>query len=268
MATLTPSAGAPCPPPVRFYRPLTVKDPSGAMSVDGVGRGDLFEAVEVGPDSDWDEFYLFANGKQPPSPDLASYGPDGNPLRNYFSDAIHVSVGNPYVGPLRGPIVACLPLAVYTQDGERQAGYIPPQAAYLPGREWCLDLKFHRVNPLWFARQRPQKRIGAEMANYGGTVAETTLLYMPAMGREDFLLAYSALSIVAGTVTLRIYGGTFGAGFGGSTMEKLLASPTIVAAGAEAYEYEGKFDYYRVSGQRAGVTAATRLSIAAHTRDK
>lgn len=247
---------------------------SGVAVAPDVSAGQLFEAVEIGPQSEASDCYLFLQGKQPPSPNADGAATVFN-SRNPLADAIHLRVGEPYVGPVIGPILMAPRYFDSSFSGVNQGVQgIDAYAAYAAGMPepiksglHTLELIFWPRAPHWFRRTRPDAVYSA-VYDAAGTIGETLVMRCPAYGREDFLFSYRMPNITGGTATIRIYGRKYVNESAGTGVATTLSTIALTASGEANYEYEGKFDYYDITVQAAATTGATLLKMGATLRDK
>jgi hypothetical protein len=255
----------PCaiPAPTNIFRQNWGSDATISQEVTA---GERFEAVEIGPDSEADEVYLFNDGLN-----IKSVSPSTFPdfRRDEFGEVIRVAVGCPYVGPLRGPWRIAPRYHEWSRETGSGSGVYSRIGTFAAKHQHRLQLRAWPVAPHWFARKRPDASY-YEGVSMLGTVAETDLLNIPAYGREDLQLDLIGQSneLTAGTFTIRVYGEN--PVLGTSKLLDTVAATTLALA-TETFEYEGKFDHYRVTYQAAGVTNASGQSTfraLAKVRDK
>ncbi len=284
----TPQTVGPPPHARRVPDPLVyAHDSWGAASdtvVDlqlGLG-GEEFEAVEIGPDSEADMIWLFPSPATiPPLPDNMALLPGSTIIRDPFKGAVPVSVGCPYVGPIRGPISIAPRYYNYSTgdaiSGVRSGIYSAALLALFGHR---LRLRLWPVCPSAFPVMRAPLDYMAQVSMLG-TVPETRMLIIPAHGRRDIEMIHGPgfgvanTPLTGGTFTLRLYGMSNVPGHLSSTAGRgsLLATFALTASGTSGvFEYSGLFDHYVVTYQAAAVTtgiAATPSSrVVVRVRDR
>lgn len=246
-------------PPLNVYRDLWGQS---AGPIDEISNGDLYQSVEIGPDSEAADIYLLENGKHPPSLQPAQTFP-GEQTRTWFKDAIRVSLGRPYFGPIRGPVRVYPRFSDYDDGSTRFGlGTIASIVAY-PHR---LHLIFRKCVPPYLTDRRPDAvRIYQEGVLANETAGESTALIVPGFGRREQLFSFTQITgSVSGTFTWRVYGRQL---IQGIPTETLLQTLAVTAANQTNYEYEGRFDFYRITRQTAGFTAANGARCTVMLRD-
>jgi hypothetical protein len=254
------------PPPVRIFLPLFGKN---IVTADGISSGDSFEAVEIGPSSEAAQCFVLHDGASWPAKNAtASVGGLALDRDVVPANAFEIQNGEAYVGPVKGPVRVAPRGFRYSSASNHDSMFTTTATRANGGHD--LELLFWPVAPHWFRRRRPDAHyLNVPATAYSGTVAETEILRAPAYGRRELLFSYEVLSLSAGTITLRIYGGRHVSGLADCIVETLLSTIALTAPAQANYEYEGKFDYYRVTMQAAGVTgmAASTSKVAILLKD-
>lgn len=232
--------------------------------VKDIGGGDLYQAIEIADESEAADCYVFPNG----TPVLAALATTNLAyLRQTFSEAIKISVGAPYVGPVQGPVQ----IAPRGFDWSTTGGVGTQRVGVLrAGQLHRLKLRLWRQCPLHLLKRRPDgEYFGAITMSAGlGAVAETTLIEIPAYGREDLSVdVHPTISMTGGSFIVRVYGEN--PLIGSTVLLQTITFTTSVFADV-SYEYEGKFDHYRITTEAASVTSlgAPTCTVGAKVRDK
>lgn len=243
------------PPPFRLYQERTT--PDDVVMADVLAATDKWEAIAVGPESDFDSYFLFPSGLdsrdgQPPVVATSL----GQPQQR----SIKVSVESPYYGTTEGKWLMKSHLSQLTVGGSTRRSMSGINAAY----RGTVDLLFYPRRPPNLPLKRPPAYNAARYTFGSAASAETDVLIMPTFGRKGFTVSAQRVSgsvaYSSGTFTLRVYGETFGVRSGGldffATTD--LTGLTKVYS-SNAFDFNGEIDACRWNYIRATVQEASLI---------
>lgn len=237
----------------RIFRLHVPNSHPDLVTVDNIAPDDYY-AVAVGPESDFESYFLYPFGES----QVAAKVPVGSAIRQApQQNAIKVGVRTPHYGPVTGPIRVASHMS-QLGTGTRQA-----MTGIASTRLGTVDLLFYprELVPPNLPLMRPDARYCARWTFNTADAVETDVLICPGFGRTRQLFSAArvsgAVAYVSGSLTLNFYGEQFMGRYSSTDQfATTLLGTKVYSSGAFDYnaEYEGRFDYYRVTVTEASLT--------------
>ena len=248
------------PKPFRLHVPNTFPEDVAIDAIAPIAYPGGYEAVAVGPESDFDQYFLYPEGRvlQDASTPLLV----ATQTARFASQvqAVKVGIRAPYYGLLSGPIRLASHMSQIS-GGLTTAGQRRSMTGVDSSRKGTVDLLFYPKRPPNLPLMRPDRRHVGRWTFGTADATETTILTAPGFGSREQLFSSrrisGAVAYVSGTFAMKVYGEQFigrlsGTDFFASTLLQTFTVTSNVFT--SNYEYEGRFDYYRVTATETSLS--------------
>lgn len=219
--------------------------------------GGPWQAIAIGPESDYDRCTIVAGGSGVPVPTAG--GVEGSVDRqvDIASHAFALSVERPWIGPVDGPLNVLMPYAksLVLEAGPTtsrlKANASTPLWQQFTGRPDFgarVELVLYPFLPPWLPTKRAPMEFAFNYPNFGTTGETSLTLIVPGYGRRSLSLSLGMLGLTAGSLSWNFKGANEAENDAGSpvisTTHTLQAATTEVANFGRTYAFDGEFDVY------------------------